>query len=155
MPIPAFSPDALERGKSFPGDCRGTPRVAPTLLTGALAHKGDLQPKLLLSQGLKAAALRRVLHWPGLVLVGAAVFLLRAEAVKPQGSSKPGRGSSCGWGTGRGGCSKRGFLRKRGLSNPAKTGRAAGRGHKEHQLGGDSQGQGQRGAGWHKVAVNS
>lgn len=92
VPIPAFSTDLLERGKRFPGGSLWDPHITPTLLTSALAHKGNPHPKLLLSQGVNDAPLRRVLHWPRLVLLGAALALLRAESVKPQGSGKPCQG---------------------------------------------------------------
>ena len=89
---PCFYHRSPGKGEKLPRGSSWDPHVAPTLLTSALAHKGNPHPKLLLSQGLKDAPLQRVLHWPRLVLLGAALALLRAEPVKPQGSTKPGWG---------------------------------------------------------------
>jgi len=91
VPIPSFSTDSVERRKSFPGCHRGTPTLLPPC-SPALWLTGVILIPNLPSQVLKDAPLQRVLCWPRLVLVGAAEALLRAELMKPQGSSKPGRG---------------------------------------------------------------
>lgn len=93
MPIPPFSIDSLERVKTFPGDHCGAPHVGPTLLISTLAPKGNPHAKLQLrSQGCFVAKSF------ALVFLGAALFFLRIEPVKSQGSSpKSGQGQPLLW----------------------------------------------------------